>query len=51
MPASTRWLVGGNEMEGVEIPVSWNSSVANKPEPRPADEDTGDPPNHDDHQH
>ena len=51
MPASTRWLVGGNEMEAVEYPITWNSSVANKPEPRPVEEETDNPPDHDGHQH
>jgi type II secretory pathway pseudopilin PulG len=51
MPASTRWLIGGNLMEEVVEPVVWNSSVANKPEPRPAEEDDGTPPTHEEHQH
>ena len=51
MPASTRWLVGGNVMEDVDTPVYWSSNVANRPEPRPVEEETDTPPDHEEHQH
>ena len=38
---SVRWFLGGTTAEDVDEPLTYNSDVANKPEPRPAEEDDG----------
>jgi hypothetical protein len=40
---TVRWFLGGTTAEDVEEPLTYSNNVANKPEPRPAEEDTGDP--------